>query len=293
MSPINLFMKPVTEQISYPYKKRPVDVLRDAYKARLEKNEAYSLTSFARDLGISKTLLSRIFSGQRPVSVKFTIQLSSALDLSESQSRCLLIAAIQASGKNTKISKKLREQFEIDVLEPSCNDEIVYTTVEVERFKAMASWHHLALMNLTELKDFNSDPLWISKKLGITTFAVNEAINRLFALGLLQEVNGVLKRSNQSIYVKTNKSETAVRNFHSQMIEKAQIELTDSSPKAFQQRLINGITFACDEDQIALIKEKIDKLQDEILALTSGGGREHLYQMNIQFFSLTKPTQET
>lgn len=266
----------------------PANTLKQAYLLRRERNNAYSLNAFAQDLGISKSFLSRVLSGERPVSMKLAIQISVALDLNEAESRSLLFSVIQFSSKNAKISKKVKARIQKEFRESS-NTPIIYTTIDLERFKVMSHWYHFALINLIRIKGFKSNPLWIAKKLGITVLETRDAIERLISLGLIREVNGsLMASSDQFLNVKTQKSDLAIRNFHEQMITKAKDELKKTSTDAFNRRLINGITFTCSKEQIEMIKNKIEQFQDEILALTGSVEGEELYQMNIQLFPLLK-----
>ncbi|MFY7992087.1 MAG: TIGR02147 family protein [Bacteriovoracaceae bacterium] len=266
----------------------PANTLKQAYLLRKERNHSYSLNAFAQDLGVSKSFLSRVLSGERPVSMKLAIQISVALDLNEAESRSLLFSVIQFSSKNAKISKKVKARIQKEFKESS-NNPIIYTTIDLERFKVMSHWYHFALINLTRVKGFRSTPTWIAKKLGITVIETRDAIERLISLGLMREVNGSLKASSdQFLNVKTQKSNLAIRNFHEQMIAKARDELKKTSTDAFNHRLINGITFTCTKDQIEMIKNKIDQFQDEILTLTGSVEGEELYQMNVQLFPLLK-----
>ncbi|MBC7693037.1 MAG: TIGR02147 family protein [Methylotenera sp.] len=272
-----------------PLQRSPADFLRDLFKARRERNPHYSSSAFARDLGMSSSLLSRIFGGSRPVSLKLAMQISTALDLVENESNAFILSVIQNSSRNAKISKRVRAKIEQN-LEGMKKDttSTLYTTVEIERFKAMASWHHLAILNLVTLDEFESNPNWMAKQLGISTLDVQDAIERMLAIGLLSENEGVLSRAQKNFYVRTNRSEVAVRKFHDQMISKASAELKRTDDADFHSRLINGITFTCGEEHIEVIKEKIDRFEDEILALVSTGSKKSVYQMNVQFFPLTK-----
>ncbi|MGK5085053.1 TIGR02147 family protein [Bdellovibrionota bacterium FG-1] len=274
--------------------KRPADYLLEVFQSRRERNPSYSMSAFARDLGASVSLLSRVLSGTRPMTLKFAAQVSEALALKEPESNVLLLSVLQASSKNAKISMKVRARLERKVAEAvATNQAATYTTLEIEQFRAMANWHHLAILNLVTLDDFQSQPAQIAHRLGITTAEARSAIERMIAIGLLQEdPEGRLRRTRQSFYVKTNRSEFAVRKFHQQMIEKASQELQKTSDADFSRRLINGITFACAPEHLELIKDKIDRLQDEILALTQDGAKDSVYQMNVQFFPLTKPKKE-
>ncbi|WP_408095659.1 TIGR02147 family protein [Peredibacter sp. HCB2-198] len=266
-----------------------LEILRTTFMGRKENNKAYSLTSFARDLGISKSILSRILSNERPVSVKLAMHLSAVLELEESQSKRVLLGVVQSQSKNAKITKKLKAKLEKELSDSIQNNgRPQFSTVDVEQFKAMCSWQHLAILNLIELKSFKNSPLWISKRLGISSTEARDAIERLFSLGLIIEENNKLIRTQKSLHVKTNRSEFAIRRFHEQMIEKALDELKNPTQERFEKRLINGITITCNEEHIPLIKQKIDQFQDEILAITSSAEVTQLYQMNMQFFPLTK-----
>jgi uncharacterized protein (TIGR02147 family) len=246
------------------------------------------MNSFARDLGISKSLLSLIFSGDRGITMRLAVQISMALDLTESQSKALMLSVVQASSKNAKISKKVRARLtqELSVNKDE-HEPLVFTTVDIEQFKAMSNWYHFALLNLTRVEGFKHDPIWIAKQLGISTLEARDALERLISLGFLKLVDEKIQNTVGDIQIKPRKSELAIRNFHEQMINKAKDELKKTSPKHYSQRLINGVTLVCGQNQIELIKDKIDKFQDEILSLAGASAGECLYQMNVQFFPLT------
>lgn len=267
--------------------KRPVEFLLDVFRSRRERNGAYSISAFARDLGVSISLLSRIFSGTRPMTLKFALQISEALNLTDAELNQLSLSILATSSKNAKISKKVRSKLEKHSAITA--RARFFADLEVERFRAMANWHHLAVLNLASLDDFDPQPMFIARRLGITRAEARDALERLIGVGLLaQTPEGGLKRTSQNLYVKTHRSEFAVRNFHKQMIQKASEELSKTSKADFSKRLINGITFACGPEHLELIKDKIDRFQDEILAVTRDGVSDSVYQLNVQFFPLTR-----
>lgn len=274
--------------------KRPEHTLLLVFQSRRERNPSYSVSAFARDLGVSVSLLSRVFAGTRPMTLKFALQISEALNLKEPESNALLLSVLHFSSKNAKISKRVRAKLERQLNSANAaSPTTLYTTIEIERFRAVANWYHLAVLNLVTLSDFQNHPTVVARRLGITTAEARNAIERLIGIGLLvEDSQGKLNRTSQNFYVKTQRSEFAVRKFHHQMIEKAAEALRSDSDQAFSKRLINGITFSCAPEHIELIKEKIDRLQNEILALTSNGIRDSVYQMNVQLFPLTQPKKE-
>lgn len=281
-------MKPTSETLIIQTKS-PAEFLRELFIARKERNPAYSQSAFARDLGASVPILSRVMSGRRPMSLKFGLQVTTALGLSERESNALLYSIVQHSSKKAKISVRMRHRLEKDFEAQSHADSNgpLYTTVEIERFKAMSQWYHLAILNLTTTDGFQATPRWISRALGITNSEATDGLDRLLSLGLLTEVNEKIERTEKHLYIKTQKSESAMRKFHSQMIGKALVELAETGDDRFQKRLINGITFSCGPEHIEAIKERIDRCQDEILALAGTGKKTSVYQMNVQLFPLT------
>lgn len=274
--------------------RKPAELLREVFLTRKERNPAYSQAAFARDLGTSVALLSRVMSDQRPMSLKFGLQVTTALGLSEQESNALLYSILKNSSKKAKISARVRHRLENDFNSQSDSNGPVYTTVEIERFKAMSQWYHLAILNLTTVEGFDPSPRWIARALGISNAEAAGASERLVALGLLNETEGTLNRTKEHFYIKTQKSEGAMRKFHSQMIEKASNELTNADDEQFKRRLINSITFSCGPEHIEAIKDRINRCQDEILALVGTGKKTSVYQMNAQFFPLSqsKPSGE-
>lgn len=279
----------LNENASPTIKKSPLDFLANIFQNRKDRNPSYSMRAFARDLGVSTSLLSRVFSGTRPLSLKLALQISTAIDLQESETNALVLSVLESSAKSSKISKKLRTNLEKKLATANAvQSNPFYTTVDIEQFRAMASWYHLAILNLTAVEGFQSEPQWIAEQLGISSIEARSAIERLISIGLLVEIGSDLKRTKKSFYFKTQKSHLAIRKFHHEMIGKAQVTLDKTTDHQFQRRLINGITFTCASEHIELIKEKIDRLQDEILALTEKGKKEEVYQINVQFFPLTE-----
>ena len=250
------------------------------------------MSSFSRDLGISPSLLSRVINGARPMSLKLALQVATALELDELKTNSLILSVIENSSKNAKISKKVRQKIEKNSQINESSKRLVYTNLEIEKFEMMSNWYYFAILNLINLKEFKSDTLWISKQLNLLVSEVQEALERLEFLGLIETIDGKIQRTPQNIDLKTHRSEMALRKFHKQMISKAHDELNKKSDEDFQSRLINGITFACAPEHIEMIKDKIERLQDEVFDLIADTDRNRVYQMNVQFFPLSKSGEQ-
>jgi uncharacterized protein (TIGR02147 family) len=286
-----------THRSSSSVRHSPVDVIRNLFNERKNKNSHYSLNAYARDLGLSASLLSRVLSGSRALTLKQGMQIATVLEFSQSETNLFVLGIIENSTSTAKISKKVRETIQKNASTAAESaalalDSPLYVNYDLERFKTISQWYHLAILNLTFTETFQPNSDFISARLGISTAQAKSAIDRLIELGFLEEsLDGKLRKTQANLYFKTERSELAMREYQSQMLDKAKAEMQKTNDKDFAQRLINSITFACTPEHIALLKKKIDEFQDEVLATIKQGPHREVYQLNCQLFPLTQPTQ--
>ena len=241
---------------------------KDEFIRRKEKNDHYSIRAFARDLGVSHALVSQIFSGKRQVTVKQALKFASVLHLSDRETQKLVLSC-QGSSQS-----KLPENR--------------FSNLQLEFDKLVGRWFHVALLELTYLKNFKSDPLWIAKTLGVSTVEVRDAIESLKALGLLGEKKGKLFKTKDMISFTGSRSLSAVRAYYQKILEKAGESLKDSSDDAYQSRYIGGGTLAVRRDQVPLARKRLREMQDEFIKEFAVKDADQVYQINFNFFSLTQ-----
>jgi uncharacterized protein (TIGR02147 family) len=290
-------MQPLTNDSSVRHS--PIEVIRNLFNDRKAKNSNYSMNAYARDLGLSPSLLSRLFSGARALTLKQGMQIAAVMGLNQAETNLFILGIIENSSSTAKISKKVRETIQRNAASSAESvsvafDSPLYVNYDVERFKTISQWYHLAILNLTFTDGFIPTAKFISTRLGITTAQAKGAIDRLLELGFLEEtIDGTIRKTQANLYFKTERSELAMREYQTQMLDKAKTEMQKTSPEDFAQRLINSITFACAAEHVPMLKKKIDEFQDEVLALTRPGPHQEIYQMNCQLFPLTKPLTST
>ncbi|MGK5087092.1 DUF4423 domain-containing protein, partial [Bdellovibrionota bacterium FG-2] len=188
---------------------------------------------------------------------------------------------------NAKIAKRLRQARLKGV---SC--ALVFKNYEIERFKAISQWYHLAILDLTTTTGFRSEMAWIASRLGISNLEARDAVVRLIDLGLLEQKASKLHKTENKIYFATQRSEAAVRSFHQQMIGKAIEQLQRTDEASFATREISSMTMAISKSKIPLARERIQKFQKELAALLCVGDCDEVYQFNVQMFPLTKVLKE-
>lgn len=256
--------------------------LRSLYLEKKAKNQAYSLRAFARDLHVSHTLLSLVMSGKRPLSLKQAARMGVALGLSAEEHNALIqqVVGPQTKGRSAKRTRK---------------NKPVFWNVEIEKFKTISEWHHLAILDLSMTKGFQENPNWIAKRLGIPSIQARDAVERLERMGLLVRKDEKLTKKENFYAFQNGSSKAALRLYLSGLLKKADEHLkSKTTPDDSANRWMGGGTLTIKKSQIAAARAKLQKIQDDFIreaAMNSGSDAEEVFQFSIQFFPLTDLSQ--
>lgn len=243
-------------------------LLQEELVQRCRKNPGYSLRAFARSLNVEPSALSQMINGKRPITESMKLRLGSALGL------------------------KVHELEKI----PTSDSESAapeYQTLELDTFAFISDWYHYAILELTYVEGFNSDPAWMSKRLGITKAECGIAIKRLLRLGLLEEAeDGVLKDISQNgelTSLHPSMSSGASRNYQVQLLDLSKRSVVNDP---LEVRNHTSATFCFDSDDLEKAVEKITKFRRSFAKefQPKNKGNE-VYQIQISFFPLTKQTE--
>lgn len=240
----------------------PASLLKDELSRRAQRNPAYSLRAFARDLGVSHTYLSLVMHGKRTLSLRQAYQMAGPLGVP---------AESLAKAPTKKPKKQLKEKA---------------VQLEIDQFQFVSHWYHIAILDLTLVKDFKSEISWIAKQLAISEKQAGTAVARLERLGLLKFENGRWAKTSEELYVPGTIPVTAIRQYHDQMIRKGLKTLKSKEETSHKKRDITGTTMAIDPTRIPLAKRRIQRFRKELMRFLSQGERTSLYQLNVQLFEL-------
>lgn len=239
---------------------------------------------------MSQALLSMVMNGKRPLTAKQAMQVSVLLGLDRAQAEQLLewtLLALPANAKRTGRVESARARRAERVA------QALFEDLGLEKFRVISQWHHVAILDLSTTRGFRDDPNWIAQRLGIETGEARTAIERLESLGLLTLQRGVLRKSREKVFFPTSRSAPEIRSFHQQMIERAREELQRTKEADFEARSISGMTMAIRLDRLDEAKRRIQNFQKEMAHFLTEGEREEVYQLNVQFFPLTKTAKES
>ncbi len=141
--------------------------LRQEFLIRCQKNNKYSLRSFANFLQISHSALSEIIDHKRPLTLKMRQRLALRLGLSPEQME-------QMEQMNQVSSSSAAPKLGSD-----------YHPLERDQFDIISDWYHSAILELFTVKGFKPQAAWVANALRISLIEAKMAVERLIRVGLL------------------------------------------------------------------------------------------------------------
>lgn len=262
----------------------PVDFLNASLQAAQEINPKFSLRSWAHQLGLSHVaLLSMVLNRKRTLRPSLGSKVSSDYrqkgKFTEDEARYFDMLVLFRLAK-TSDEKKFYQQ----VL-ASLRPDQEFSTLQLDQLRLISDWYHVAILEMTFLKNFKSDSKWIQKRLGdtVTEGQIKEAINRLIRLGLLQQTPEGLKKTTVHLATPTDQFSRELQSFHAQLIQKAIVSLQTQS---IEERDVTGYTMVTTSEKIKEAKKMIRDFRRQLGQFLETPNGESLYQLNIQLFSL-------
>lgn len=259
--------------------------LKDAVALSRKKNPNLGARYFAKRAGFrSPATLSMIIRGKRGLGAAAIDNVAKAFLLTGTRKN--YFSGLVRLESTRKHSEKLELQEELLHLKSRKSE----SALSLKQYRVLTRWYIPAIYELVGAKKFRNDPEWISRQFcdTINVSEIKTAIQDLKDLDLLKEVEGKLVRTNHALNTSEDIKNLAMRRYHFEMIGKARLAL-DS---AVNIRDISGVTVGIRKSDLNKIKEKIRDFRrdlNESLSLVSE--TDEVYQLNIQFFPLTKESE--
>jgi uncharacterized protein (TIGR02147 family) len=255
-------------------------LLKSYFERKKKSRPGFSLRSFAKAMDLSPSFVSGLLSGKKPIPLSRIPQLSRLLDLDSLAithlKRALAQEALQSQG------------HDLVAIAPEAATK-KYKLGSKSQFSLLSPWYNVPIMDLTTCANFEKDPAWIARQLGLSRYQVEQALLQLTANGFLKETKKGFKKIEDKMRISSNESHVEIRKFHGHMIDRAKEELFAKTTKAdFDRREITGITIAADPKNIEKARQRLVEALHEVAEILSEGELTELYQINAQLFSLLK-----
>jgi uncharacterized protein (TIGR02147 family) len=243
--------------------------LKSVLENRVSSNPGYSLRAFARDLKVSPQMLSFVLNERKGISTEVAAEIAERLNMSPAETSYFVDLVTLAHARNAQV--KRLAQYRID---ERLSQGPSFKTLEVEAFQAISDWHHYAILELTFVPGFKSDPKWIAGQLGITAFEASQAIERLQKLELLDARDGELRKTELNISASYGTPSSALRKLAKQLLEKA-IESLET--QSIDERDVTNITMAIDPALLPEAKKMISDFRRKLCGFLEQGNRSEVY----------------
>jgi uncharacterized protein (TIGR02147 family) len=255
-------------------------LLKEALEERCQRNPKYSLRAFARDLQVPAPRLSRWLKGQEGLSRNSATLLAARLGLSPNEAETFVL--------NMESKYSRAKAMRVAATEKLKTVASAYTPLDVQAFKVIADWYHLATLSLAETKDFQPKPEWVAKRLGISVYQAQGAVERLLELEMLeQDEQGNLTPTGAFFANPTGAPSKSVRSFHSQILEKAKTALEFQTT---DERDFSTLLLAVNPAQMDEAKIFIQKFREEFGArfCKPDTDKREVYALAMQFFKISE-----
>lgn len=164
-----------------------------------------------------------------------------------------------------------------------------------EIFRFYAQWFHIVIREMIDLKNFQSDPGWISQHLHphVSKEEVKRALKLLLKLKLIKKnrEERYLERTDPIIATTPEVNSLAIVHFHQSMMGLASQSL---STVPAEERDITAATLGLRINDLPRIKKKIETFRKNLLAESEAiaDKPDRIYQLNIQLFPVTEQTRD-
>lgn len=264
--------------------------LRDWYSWMKETKPGFSYRAFSHWAGFaSPNHLQLIIQGKRNITHDTRATIVKVLGLPRREARYfeLLVELNQA----TMPKAKAQAIVEISRLFKKFNRNIEHGQIEY-----LSKWYYAVVRELVTTRDFREERHNIARRIGhkVTPRHADEALKKLVELGLLiRDAGGKLRQENAIVTTGAETAEAASYFYHEQMISLAAEALKKQKPR---ERNFSGITLACRNEDVPEIAQILDDCRRQVLSYLEERGRcedDEVYQLNLQFFKITKRKGES
>ncbi|MGE9745943.1 TIGR02147 family protein [Bdellovibrio bacteriovorus] len=256
-------------------------ILSDAFRRKQSSHKGYSQRALARDLGVSAAFVTNVLNGKKMPPRDRLPSLIRILELDVFEQKALSKAMLMQS----ETSKTIRDFLSEELVLKSKERKAVGSSTN---YHFLSKWWYIAVLEGLSLTGRQATPKYLQKRLGLTDLQFQEAITVLLREGLIDSTGTGYRKKTDHIYVPTGRSKKSIREFHNQMIQKAQEELKRASEEDFARRLISGFTFSLNAEQVNGLKAKIAEFMEEVSRAGSEANCDEVYQFNMQLFPLTQ-----
>lgn len=255
-----------------------------ALQSKVKKN--FSYRQLCRRTGIkSPAMLTWLAKGTRLPTPYILEQLREVMEWKPGE--FAYIQSMVNAERSESTAEKEYHQSKMRELKPAEPTSLL----ENETISIFSKWFLIAILEMTNLADFDSSPIWICERLGgrISEEDAASAIELLLKVGLLEKSpDGRLSQPLKRLRTKDNAPITAVRKWHEEMMRLGQNAVHLQEP---EHRFFSGISLAIDSSEMAEAQKVLGEFRERFISRFEKKGGNEVYHFAIQYFGLTQPVR--
>ena len=261
------------------------DFLAKLYESLKTTRKSYSYAKFSSAMGLSESnVIWQVLTHRRDLSESSAEKICEALKFNFEKKKHFLILVKHNNSRNATVREACMNEL-IQLRARFLNDEGQEQTLEYYE-----EWYNPVLREMIGLDDFKNNPDWINDRLfmKITPKRIEKAILLLQKLELIRfdsDRKKLVPTDKQVFPDRKVKAIASVR-YHQKSCEIARESVT---AVASHRRDLNVLTLCASEKSILTMKEIIHEACRKLMEIEiNETDKKHLYQINLQIFSLTK-----
>jgi uncharacterized protein (TIGR02147 family) len=252
----------------------PAEFLSAELSRRKQRNDSYSARAFARDLGLSPSRLSEVLSGAHGVSESTADRIATRLKLKPVERKFWKDLILSASSRNQKVrelaAKRVAEFRKVEGVRRLREDQ----------FRVISDWYHGAILELTQVRGFQSDVNWIAARLGIAVSQAEGALARLKQLGLLQQdAKGQWTAHLEASNMFSDVPSTAIRKFHRQILT---MHLESLLEDEMSEREAVSMILAIPKSKVGEFRQEMKAFVTRFWQNIENEEKDDLYSLSVQ-----------
>jgi uncharacterized protein (TIGR02147 family) len=253
------------------------------------QNPQWSYTVWARQLGLkSSSTLIMILKGQRNPGRSLMDDFARYFRF-DARERAYFADLVRLAKAHAEVQLSMNVLQELEQRNPGKG----FRLLDRDTFLAVSNWHHFALREMVQLKDFREDLEWISANLQfpLKPEKIEEALQTLLRLNLItRDEQGRLRSTSTHLDTSTDVASEGLKRHHEQQLANAAHCLRALEP---EKREISGGCFAIKAESLPRAKELIRSFAIKLCNELEVKDGDQVFQLELAFFPLTKSIKES
>jgi len=254
--------------------------LHDEFQRRVAENSRYSLRSYARDLNITLSRISDVFSNGAGISLETAGRIANKLGMSEYEREFFELLVQSQHSRNTDA----RRMAGLKIRNHIAKRNFKYLK---ENYNSILShWYYLPLIEtLTINKKHNLEHL--AESFEITLSELNAAIAHLQEKGFIsRKSEGRWIKLLPYIQVESSTPAQIIRSYHLRLLQKATCAIEN---QPIEDRKFLTSVFGIRKENLQEARKELERLnQDFIKKYVSEESSDRVYCMSLQFFRIDR-----